>query len=72
MDAALPNLGWRRRVHLIVDFGTGDELRTRLVHGALVALIIVNIGALVLESVPSLSQRYAGAHRAGLADRLHA
>lgn len=59
MDAALPNSDWRRRVHLIVDFGTGDELGARLVHGALVALIVVNIGALVLESVPSLSQRYA-------------
>jgi voltage-gated potassium channel len=59
MNAALPNSGWRRRVHLIVDFGTGDDFGTRVVHGALVALIIVNIGALVLESVPSLSQRYA-------------
>lgn len=59
MDAALPNQSWRRRVHLIVDFGTGDDRGTRLVHAALVTLIIVNIGALVLESVPSLMQRYA-------------
>lgn len=59
MGTALPNRGWRRRIHLIVDFGTGDDLGARLVHGTLVALIIVNVGALVLESVPSLSQRYA-------------
>lgn len=60
MDAALPNPSWRRRVHLIVDFGTGNDLGARFVHAGLVALIIVNVGALVLESVPSLGQRYAG------------
>lgn len=61
MQVALPNQSWRRRVHLIVDFGTGDDLGARAVHAALVALIIVNVGALVLESVPSLAQRYGRA-----------
>ncbi|WP_181832472.1 hypothetical protein [Bosea caraganae] len=28
MNAALPHPGWRRRVHLIVDFGTGDDFRS--------------------------------------------
>ncbi|TCR63420.1 cyclic nucleotide-gated ion channel [Bosea sp. BK604] len=59
MAAALPHPSWRRRVHLIIDFGTGDDLGARLVHATLVALIIINVGALVLESVPSLMQRYA-------------
>ncbi|WP_186417103.1 cyclic nucleotide-gated ion channel [Bosea sp. CS1GBMeth4] len=46
---------WRRRAHLIIDHGAGDDLSARLVHAGLVALIIVNVTALVLESVPGLA-----------------
>lgn len=55
--AAAPQLetSWRRRAHLIIDRGAGDDLAVELVHGGLVALIIVNVTALVLESVPSLA-----------------
>lgn len=60
MSAApqLATTSWRRRAHLIIDHGAGDDLSARLVHGGLVALIVVNITALVLESVP----RFAAAH----------
>lgn len=53
--APQPGMSWRRRAHLIIDRGAGDDLSARLVHGGLVALIVVNITALVLESVPSLA-----------------
>lgn len=56
--APQPGMSWRRRAHLIIDHGAGDDLSARLVHGGLVALIVVNITALVLESVP----RFATAH----------
>lgn len=52
---------WRRRAHLIIDHGAGDDLSARLVHAGLVALIIVNVTALVLESVPSLAAAYGPA-----------
>ena len=50
-----PGMSWRRWAHLIIDKGAGDDLSVRLVHGGLVLLIIVNVAALVLESVPSLA-----------------
>ncbi len=53
--APQPGTSWRRRAHLIIDRGAGDDLSARLVHGGLVALIVVNVTALVLESVPSLA-----------------
>ncbi|MGX1785433.1 cyclic nucleotide-gated ion channel [Bosea sp. NPDC055332] len=56
--APQPGLSWRRRAHLIIDHGAGDDLSARLVHGGLVALILVNVSALVLESVPSLAASY--------------
>jgi voltage-gated potassium channel len=57
--APQPGLSWRRRAHLIIDHGAGDDLSARLVHGGLVALILINVSALVLESVPSLAASYA-------------
>ncbi|WID97600.1 cyclic nucleotide-gated ion channel [Bosea vestrisii] len=56
--APQPGTSWRRRAHLIIDRGAGDDLSARLVHGTLVALIIINIAALVLESVPSLANAH--------------
>ncbi|MGE7472758.1 cyclic nucleotide-gated ion channel [Bosea sp. NPDC003192] len=53
--APQPGMSWRRRAHLIIDRGAGDDFSARLVHGGLVALIVVNITALVLESVPRLA-----------------
>ncbi|MCV9936046.1 cyclic nucleotide-gated ion channel/potassium channel family protein [Boseaceae bacterium BT-24-1] len=59
--APQPGLSWRRRAHLVIDRGAGDDLSVRLVHGGLVALIIINIAALVLESVPSLAAAHGRA-----------
>lgn len=59
--APQPGLSWRRRAHLIIDRGAGDDLSVRLVHGGLVALIVINIAALVLESVPSLAAAHGRA-----------
>jgi voltage-gated potassium channel len=55
----LATTSWRRRAHLIIDRGAGDDLSARLVHGGLVALILINITALVLESVPSLAASHS-------------
>ena len=54
----LATTSWRRRAHLILDRGAGDDLSARFVHGGLVALILINVTALVLESVPSLAAAY--------------
>lgn len=59
--APQPGMSWRRRAHLVIDRGAGDDLSVRLVHGGLVALIVVNIAALVLESVPSLAAAHGRA-----------
>ncbi|AZO76578.1 MULTISPECIES: cyclic nucleotide-gated ion channel [unclassified Bosea (in: a-proteobacteria)] len=59
--APQPGLSWRRRAHLIIDRGAGDDLSAKLVHGGLVTLIVVNIAALVLESVPSLAAAHGRA-----------
>jgi voltage-gated potassium channel len=59
--APQPGMSWRRRAHLIIDRGAGDDLSARLVHGGLVALIVINIAALVLESVPSLAAAHGRA-----------
>ncbi|CAN7142295.1 cyclic nucleotide-gated ion channel/potassium channel family protein [Bosea sp. LjRoot90] len=59
--APQPGMSWRRRAHLVIDRGAGDDLSVRLVHGGLVALIIINVAALVLESVPSLAAAYGRA-----------
>lgn len=58
--APQPGMSWRRRAHLIIDHGAGDDLSARLVHGGLVALIVVNITALVLESVPRFATTHGG------------
>lgn len=51
--------GLRRFVYRTLDQGmVGDRLAT-LAHRVLVALILVNVAAVVLESVPALAERYA-------------
>ncbi|MEI8145694.1 MAG: cyclic nucleotide-gated ion channel [Alphaproteobacteria bacterium] len=48
----------RRRVYQTLDQGmVGDRLAVA-VHRVLLALILVNVGAVILESVPSLAARY--------------
>jgi voltage-gated potassium channel len=51
--------GLRRRVYDLLD----PDIQTfwdRVVHRSLIALILVNVVAVVLESVPSIDARFAG------------
>ncbi len=49
---------WRRRVFQVLDAGfQGDRLSER-VHRFLMALVLLNVTAVVLESVPSLAAQY--------------
>ena len=49
---------WRRRVYQILDVGfAGDPFGQRL-HRALIVLVVLNVGAVILESVPSIAARY--------------
>ena len=61
MDRQASGQGLRRLRHnlyLMLDRGTGDHLSARIVHGLLVALIVVNVAAVVLESERSLQASY--------------
>ena len=47
----------RRRVHDILESGVGDK-QGKLVHSALIVLVVASIGAIVLETVPRLADSY--------------
>src|SRR5262245_23973941 len=48
----------RRRVYEILERGSAGDRVSLLVDRCLVALIIINLTAVVLESVPALAARY--------------
>ncbi len=48
----------RRRIYALLEGETADDPRARLVHASIVALVLVSVAAVILESVPSLAQRY--------------
>lgn len=49
---------WRHRIYQVLDLGlAGDRLWQR-VHWVLIALIVMNVSAVVLESVPALNERF--------------
>lgn len=50
----------RRRCHEILDGGSPHDRTSRLVHRALVALILISVAAVILESVPDLARRFGG------------
>lgn len=56
--AAIAVERFRRRTSRVLEEAPRDDLLSRLVNGALVTLIAVNLLAVVLESVPSLSAGY--------------
>lgn len=56
-------LDWRRRVYLLLD-GGADSLPARLVHGALVALAVLSVLSVILESTPSLAAAHGALFRA--------
>ena len=54
----------RRRIYELLDKGLAGSWLADLVHGALIALVMVNVAAVVLESMPALASAYAGEFRA--------
>ena len=48
----------RRRVHYILDGGVTDRA-ARIAHALIVALILLSVASVVLETVPELGRRYA-------------
>ena len=48
----------RRRVFEILEEAPRDDPLSRIVNALLIALITVNVAAVVLASVPSLAQQY--------------
>ncbi|MCX7899090.1 MAG: cyclic nucleotide-gated ion channel/potassium channel family protein [Methylocystis sp.] len=48
---------WRRRAHVLLD-GGGHGWLPHLAHRAMVALVMLSVGAVVLESVPDLAYDY--------------
>ncbi|HMN73784.1 MAG TPA: cyclic nucleotide-gated ion channel [Rhodoblastus sp.] len=48
----------RRRVHYVLDGGVNDRT-ARLAHAAIIALIILSVASVVLETSPELQKRYA-------------
>lgn len=50
---------FRRRCYEVLDVGSTHDPTSRLVHRALVALVLVSVATAILESIPSLYARYA-------------
>jgi voltage-gated potassium channel len=48
----------RQRVHDILEFGSEHDLVTRLVNVFLVTLIVLNVAAFTIETVPNIGRRY--------------
>jgi voltage-gated potassium channel len=49
---------WRRRVHEILDHGPAGDRATRVTSDLIILLILINILAVVVESVPSYGAAY--------------
>jgi voltage-gated potassium channel len=54
------HLTWRHRVYEVLDHGPVGDRREQFVSWFLIVLVLVNVGAIVFESVP----RYEAAHQA--------
>lgn len=48
----------RRRLHFVLDSGVSDR-SARIVHGALIALVVASVASVVLETVPSLQAKFS-------------
>jgi voltage-gated potassium channel len=49
---------WRRRTYHVLEGGDHGNRFSRFIHVVLVALVIVSVGAIILESVPRLEARF--------------
>ncbi|WP_400765853.1 cyclic nucleotide-gated ion channel [Methylosinus sporium] len=56
--------GLRRRVHILLDSGGVGDRAAQIIHGALMALVILSVGAVILESDPDNAARYGALFRA--------
>ena len=54
-------LKWRRRIYEVIEVGRGEDKISRIVDNFLIALIILNILAFALETVPSINKEYGQA-----------
>ncbi|MBG0810162.1 ion transporter [Methylosinus sp. H3A] len=57
-DALSPLSRLRLRVHFLLDSGGVGSRAARLVHGALMTLVILSVGAVILESDPDHAARF--------------
>lgn len=49
---------WRRRVYEIVETGQDDDRMSEVFDTVIVALIVLNVGAIIFETVPEVHARY--------------
>lgn len=49
---------WRRRIYQILDVGFAGDVLCQRIHWFLIALVLLNVVTVVLESVPSFQQQY--------------
>jgi voltage-gated potassium channel len=56
--SALRILRWRRRTYQVLEGGAHGDRLSQAVHALLVMLVIMSVIAIILESVPSLDQRF--------------
>jgi voltage-gated potassium channel len=56
--SALRILRWRRRIYQVLEGGAHGDRLSQGVHAMLVVLVIISVAAIILESVPSLDQRF--------------
>lgn len=49
---------WRRRVFQLLDLGLAGDRLCQQIHWLLIALVLINVAAVVAESVPSVDERF--------------
>ncbi len=57
-SAAQTSTRLRRRTYALLEGETADDPQARLVHAALVSLVLLSVAAVILESVPALAAGY--------------
>ncbi len=57
-EARKIRLRWRRRVYEVIEVGRGEDRASRIVDNFLIVLIILNLLAFTLETVPDIVEKY--------------
>ena len=57
-----PNIerSWRQRLYIILESGRHDDWATRIFEWAMAALILANVAAVALETVPAIAAAWHG------------